>query len=82
MRKRRWIVECRKPDGSLDFSDPQPGTVFGLKAIDGMDEDTMAKVIFDHADRRGLPEPVMEGGSIGRWPSILDPRWSAREKTW
>ena len=32
---RSYVIEKRQPDGSLDFSHPQPEDVFGLPAIVG-----------------------------------------------
>ena len=77
MRRDKWIIECRKPDGSLDFAEPQPGKVFGLGAIQGMDDNRMSDIIFRH-----VPDAVMTGDSISAWPSLIDPRWVARRKTW
>lgn len=77
MRTDLWIIECRKPDGTLDFAVPQPESVFGNAAISGMDDHAMAVVIF-----RKLPDAVLEGHMIATWPSLLDARWRARQKTW
>jgi hypothetical protein len=76
--RQLYVIECRKPDGSLDFAEPQPWQVFGKKAITGIDDDEMAKVVF----AKGPHDVVLEGGHIGRWPAFIDPRWSARRKYW
>ncbi len=75
--RQLYVIECRKPDGSLDFLYPQPEVVFGEAAINGIDEDKMAKAIF-----RRIPDAVMDGRNISAWPALIDPRWSARAKTW
>ena len=71
------IIECRDENGSLDFTDPQPESVFGSGAITGMSSDKMASLI-----SRRVPDAVMTGDSVSRWPSLIDPRWVARKKTW
>ena len=77
MRDDKWIIECRNYLGQLDFAEPQPESVFGMKAITGITEDEMAKAIF-----RKLPDAGMDGRSINLWPSLIDQRWMARRKTW
>lgn len=77
--REKYVIECRRLDGTLDFTPPQPESVFGLDAITGITDDAMARVIF-----RKLPELVgaMHGQNIPQWPSFVDPRWTARTKTW
>lgn len=72
-----YVIECRKPDGSLDFSGRQPERFFGNAAITGISENAMAKAVF-----RFKPDATMDGRHIARWPSIIDPRFIARQKTW
>ena len=75
--REKYVIEARLSNGHLTFVDPQPESVFGLAAINGIDADTMAKIIFRHK-----PDAVLTGDKIPWWPSVLDPRWIAREKTW
>ena len=72
-----WIVECRDTTGALDFVAPQPESVFGLASITGMTEDAMASVVFRHA-----PDASLRGDNMQLWPTFVDPRWTARRKTW
>lgn len=73
----QYVIECRTPEGAFDFSGEQPEHYFGRRAITGIDEDAMAKAIF-----RTKPDAVMDGRHVGLWPALIDPRWSARRKTW
>lgn len=76
----KYVIEARKPDGSLDLDAPQPESVFGEAAITGITEDAMAKALF-----RKFPEDtgiVLRGDSIATWPALVDSRWKARPKTW
>ena len=83
--RRRYVIECRTPDGKLDFAAPQPESVFGMGAINGISADDMAMQLWQF-----IPLPPgatdqlfpMDGREVERWPSIADPRWSARIKTW
>lgn len=77
MRDDLWIIECRSPNGSLDFTGAQPEAVFGAGAITGMTSDAMAKTIF-----RAHPDAVLTGDSIALWPHVIDSRFTARRKTW
>jgi len=77
MERDKWIIESRRPDGPLDFSGLQPESVFGHGAITGLSSDAIAKVVYQH-----VPDAVLAGDSISRWPALLDPRWIARRKTW
>lgn len=77
MRSDRYVIECRTPEGKLDFTGQQPEAVFGMEAIQGISEDRMAKVIFRHD-----PDAVLTGDRISAWPSVIDSRWIARRKTW
>lgn len=36
----RYVIECRTPEGSLDFSGPQPEDVFGPGAYGGIEKQT------------------------------------------
>jgi hypothetical protein len=72
-----YVIECRDESGRLDFTGPQPENVFGDGAIRGISDDRMAKAIY-HC----LPDAVMSGESVELWPTLLDPRWTARKKTW
>lgn len=76
-RNMLYIIESRKPDGSLDFAAPQPEQFFGPGAIAGMSADAMAKAIF-----RKVPDANLRGDAIPLWPSLIDSRWRARPKTW
>lgn len=72
-----WIIEARNVDGELDFAQPQPESIFGMGAIQGMTEDQIAKVVFSR-----VPDAVLTGDSIARWPTLIDSRFHARRKTW
>lgn len=73
-----WIIEARDPkDGKLDFRCPQPEAIFGHTAITGMADHEMARVIF-----RYKSDAILDGGRIAKWPSLLQPHWIARRKTW
>lgn len=72
-----YVIECRDHLGALDLTAPQPETVFGMKAITGITTDEMAKAVWRHND-----DAVMDGRFISRWPAFVDPRFSARRKTW
>jgi hypothetical protein len=71
-----YVIECRGMAG-LDFTGRQPEQVFGDGAIKGIDTDDMAKIIFRH-----VPDAVLTGEDVSRWPSLVDPRWVARRRTW
>lgn len=71
----RYIIECRKPDGSLDFSGRQPESVFGPGVYRGLTEDQIAKQVYARE-----PDAVLTGNRIASWPSVLDPRWIARKR--
>ena len=75
--RKLYIIECRDENGVLDFTGPQPETVFGKGATEGTAEDEMARLIF-----RRAPDAVMKGDSVSKWPSLIDRRWVARPKTW
>lgn len=72
-----YVIEARKPDGSLDFTNPQPEQIFGNAAIHGIEQDRMAKIVFRHA-----PNAVLTGDAVSQWPRFVDSRFSARVKTW
>lgn len=72
----RYVIEACK-DGQLDFTVPQPESVFGMRAITGITEDQMAKTIY-----RLKPDVVLHGAAISGWPSLINPAWRARRKTW
>lgn len=72
-----YVIECRKPDGSLDFSGAQPEQTFGPLAITGISEMLMANVVFHF-----VPGVTLDGRELLAWPAKIDPRWRARLKTW
>lgn len=72
-----YVIECRYPDGMLDFTAPQPESVFGKGVWEGIGADDMAQIIFRHNTTVEL-----DGRFIEQWPTALDLRWSARLKTW
>ena len=72
-----WVIEARDESGALSFTAPQPEDIFGLAAITGITDYRMAAVIF-----RLLPDAILTGDAIASWPSLLDPRFRARRKTW
>lgn len=73
-----YVIEARNPEtGQLDLTEPQPEKFFGMAAIQGIDDNAMARVVFKH-DR----EAVLRGDQVALWPSLLDPRFIARVKTW
>lgn len=76
-RHQRYVIDCRKPDGTLDFSPPQPEDIFGMGAITGISDDAIARRIF-----RDHPDASLRGDSISQWPRLMDPRFSARAKYW
>jgi hypothetical protein len=85
----KWIIEKRKADGTLDFSDPQPEQFFGVAAITGIGVDAMAKVIYRHVDNDPRVDGVnvianvtLDGRDIANWPKRIDPGFVAREKYW
>jgi hypothetical protein len=73
----RWIVECRKPDGTMDLEGQQPHSVFGVSAMTGMKIETLKKTIYAR-----FPDAVLRPETITAWPSIFDSRWRAKLKTW
>lgn len=74
----RYVIECRDPAGNLDFTGPQPESVFGLAAIQGISEAQMAEVVYSR-----LPDwVVLRGEHVAKWPSLVDSRWIARRKYW
>jgi hypothetical protein len=74
-----YVIEARRPDGSLDLSGRQPESVFGNGAITGMDDWQISRVIL-----REVPEQFdkCRGDNVAEWPSFIDQRWYARRKTW
>lgn len=72
-----WIIEARNDDGSLDLNCEQPTTVFGKRAITGMSDWEMSRVIYARDNK-----VVLCGDSIAKWPSSINPKWKARVKTW
>lgn len=72
-----YIIECRKPDGSLDFAEPQPESVFGKDAITGIGLDRMAHIVYAKNTKVSL-----YGTNIPDWPRAIDERWVARKKSW
>ena len=73
-----WIIEARDSKGELLLGKyPQPESFFGVNAIRGLNEDEMAQAIW-----RKIPDASLQGDSIAKWPSLINPRWIARKKTW
>ena len=76
--EKLYVIEARDHEGKLLFGDtPQPYTVFGDKAITGITDWEMSRVIF-----RLKPDATLEGGSIPDWPRLINPYWVARHKYW
>ena len=73
----KWIIEQRDEAGGLDFSKPEPYEIFGMESIHGITEDEMARKIFSIKK-----DAVMDGRYIADWPKIVNPKWTARRKTW
>lgn len=76
-REKVYVIECRDEAGRLDFTGLQPENVFTSSVSGGITEDVMAKMVYHHA-----PEAALTGMNIPKWPAFIDPRWSARLKTW
>ena len=76
-KDKLWVIDCRTPDGMLDFTGFQPEDVFGVKAITGLTDWEMSRVIFAR-----FPDAGLAGGEIPLWPKAFDKRWIARRKTW
>jgi hypothetical protein len=72
-----YVIECRKLDGSLDFTGLQPESVYGMRAITGISENAMGDITL-----RLKPDAILTGHNITMWPSFIDYRWKARRKTW
>lgn len=77
MRNDLYVIECRKPDGTLDLNGQQPEAVFGSGAYHGLTSNQIAKQLFARD-----PEALLDGRYVTEWPRLLDPRWVARRKTW
>lgn len=73
-----YVIEARDAEGRLDFGKPQPENIFGICAVTGIDADTMAKRIYAICD----DSVTLRGDQVARWPSFVDPRFTARVKTW
>jgi|688.fasta_scaffold152699_6 hypothetical protein len=73
----KWIIESRDDQGKLLLTGPQPETIFGLQAIQGMSDWHMSRVIFQNC-----PDATLDGGNIPNWPKLINPNWKARRKTW
>lgn len=72
-----YVIEARDEAGKLDLSGLQPEHVFGRRAITGISEDEIARVIFNRHE-----DAVLDGRFVPSWPKIVDARFAAREKTW
>lgn len=59
MSRDLYLIERRNEDGSMDFRGPQPETLFGKVAYQGIDPDSMAQVIYRHK-----PEAELYGNAI------------------
>jgi hypothetical protein len=77
MNKRLYVIEARHADGTLALEVRQPESVFGIRAIHGMDEDEMAKCIFAR-----VPGAILTGDTVDVWPRLVNGLWTARVKTW
>lgn len=78
MREELYIIEARDNQGNLLLDDcSQPESVFGIKAIQGINIETMSKIIFAKN-----PNAVLTGDNIINWPKVINPNWIARKKTW
>lgn len=83
MREDRYIIEARHPDGSLDLTAPQPEEFWGIKAITGISQDEMARVIYRlHPEVDTSRSILLDGAQICLWPRVIDIRFTARRKTW
>lgn len=72
MHHNRYVVECRNPDGSLNFDDPQP------PFQESWTEDDLANLARNHN-----PDALLLGMNVLTWVSDnCDPRWKTRPKTW
>lgn len=74
-----WIIEKRRPDGTLDLSAPQPESFFGNDAVFGMSVTRMAEMIFRLNPN---PEIALHGTNIPLWPKNVNEHFQARRKTW
>ena len=75
--KVRYVIEKRDSEGALDFSDPQPEKVFGLKAIEGITEDEVAAVVLTLD-----PKVVLHGAEFYGWAALINPGFRTRMKMW
>ncbi len=74
----KYIIEARGADGQLLLGDyPQPQSVFGMKAITGITDWEMSRVIFAKDG-----DAILNGDNIRNWPRLINPNWVAREKSW
>jgi hypothetical protein len=74
---QRFVIEKRNPDGSLNFSEPQPERFFGNAAITGITENAIASVVFRHD-----PDATLDGSELCMWARRIDPLFSTRVKYW
>lgn len=74
-----YVIEARNEDGSLNFDRDKlrVDEVFGRKAITGITEDRIAEVVWRHE-----PDAVLDGRSLLRWATKVDPRFQTRKKYW
>ena len=77
MRYDAYIIEARDTNGKLNLQCEQPTNFFGAWAIQGIFADEIAQIIF-----RKIPNAILDGQNIHLWPSIINPLWKARRKTW
>jgi hypothetical protein len=74
---KKYVIEARDSAGQLKLDCEQPEEVFGLKAINGITDWGMSRVIF-----KRIPNATLTGDTICTWPSLINPHWIARLKTW
>ena len=76
----KYVIESRDESGTILLSGPQPRELFGNAAIDGINEDAMARIIY----RKVGPEPkiLLTGMNVRDWPRNIHPTWVARVKYW
>ena len=77
MRRDVYIIEARDTNGKLNLKCEQPENFFGKSAIKRISANEMARIIF-----REVPKAILDGQNIHAWPSIVNPIWKARKRTW
>lgn len=77
MRTDRYVIERRSASGDLILDGVQPEALFGIRAITGISEDEMARVIL-----KALPDAILEGTTIATWPALINSEYIARKRVW